>query len=370
MKLIIDIKKNLVNIPGWRTKRKLLVIESDDWGSIATPDLKTFETLVSMGLPLDKSYFAKYDSLESADDLAHLYDVLHSVKDKNGNPACLTACSVVANPDFEKIVETNLQEYFFETSVNTYKRYPHTEKTPELIKQGINDGLYFPQLHGREHLNPLEWLKQIKANELERIAFDYSTLPQLPKPMSSSRKLGYLSAFDFEDISEFNGFEKILNEAAELFHEQFGFISKSFIAPTSVRSEMMNAFLKNIGVDFHHSGSFTTTKYEGYQSKNFFWGHKTKEGQLHWRRNVRFEPSLDFSSSWAENALRDIDVVFRWGKPAVLSSHRVNYIGSIHEKNRVNGLKHLGRLLREVVKRYPDIEFITSEQLGEIMANE
>jgi hypothetical protein len=369
MSLIADIKKNLINIPGWRTKRKLFVIESDDWGSIATPDLKTYEFLVSKGLPLDKSHFAKYDSLEGADDLTHLFEVLHSVKDKNNKPACLTACSVVANPDFERIKESNLHKYFFESALETYKKNIHTEKSPELIKQGIKEGVYYPQLHGREHLNPLEWLKQINNNDLERLAFNHKTLPVLPNPISSSRKLGYLSAFDYEDIVEFNGFEQVLNNAAQLFQDQFGFSSISFMAPTSVRSEKMNVFLKNIGVDYHHSGNFTTPKYEGYQIKNYFWGHKSKENQIHWRRNILFEPSSHLKSSWVQSALKDIDVAFRWGKPAVLSSHRVNFIGSIHEKNRIKGLNQLSDILHEVVVRYPEVEFVTSEQLGKIIFN-
>ena len=28
------IKQNVVNIPGWSTSRKIVVFESDDWGSI------------------------------------------------------------------------------------------------------------------------------------------------------------------------------------------------------------------------------------------------------------------------------------------------------------------------------------------------
>jgi hypothetical protein len=29
-----DLIRNLSNIPGWRTNRKIVVIESDDWGAI------------------------------------------------------------------------------------------------------------------------------------------------------------------------------------------------------------------------------------------------------------------------------------------------------------------------------------------------
>jgi len=39
--MLKEIKKiamrNVANIPGWRTDRKIVVIESDDWGAIRMP---------------------------------------------------------------------------------------------------------------------------------------------------------------------------------------------------------------------------------------------------------------------------------------------------------------------------------------------
>ena len=37
--------RNLSNLPGWRTKRKIVVIESDDWGSIRMPSKRAYEEL-------------------------------------------------------------------------------------------------------------------------------------------------------------------------------------------------------------------------------------------------------------------------------------------------------------------------------------
>jgi hypothetical protein len=52
----------------------------------------------------------------------------------------------------------------------------------------------------------------------------------------------------------------------------------------------------------------------------------------------------------------------------VISSHRTNYIGSLDPKNRANSLEKLEELLRKVVNRWPDVEFITSTELGNIVA--
>src|SRR5664279_2883782 len=98
-----QISRRLSNIPGWRTKRKIVVIESDDWGAIRMASKEVLDKLIKAGVPIADCRFNNNDSLASEDDLSSLFEVLQSVKDKNSNPAVFTAVSVVANPDFNKI---------------------------------------------------------------------------------------------------------------------------------------------------------------------------------------------------------------------------------------------------------------------------
>ncbi|MBK8547870.1 MAG: hypothetical protein IPL63_10985 [Saprospiraceae bacterium] len=89
---------------GWKTERKIVVFESDDWGSIRMPSQKVYDSLVSKGVRLDSQggyLFNKFDTLADEDDLTALFEVLQSVKDKNGNPAVFTTVCVAANPDFQ-----------------------------------------------------------------------------------------------------------------------------------------------------------------------------------------------------------------------------------------------------------------------------
>ena len=94
--------RNLIYLPGFRTKRKIIVIESDDWGSIRMASKEAYNILLNSGYPVDQSTYNKNDALESNEDLEMLFEVLSSVKDKNGNSAIITANTIVANPDFEK----------------------------------------------------------------------------------------------------------------------------------------------------------------------------------------------------------------------------------------------------------------------------
>lgn len=36
------IRKNIINIPGWNTKRKIVVFESNDWGSIRMSSIDVY----------------------------------------------------------------------------------------------------------------------------------------------------------------------------------------------------------------------------------------------------------------------------------------------------------------------------------------
>jgi len=67
--------------------------------------------------------------------------------------------------------------------------------------------------------------------------------------------------------------------------------------------------------------------------------------------------------------MSDIDIAFRWKKPAVISSHRVNYIGRLRPENRTNGLKKLEALLQSIIAKWPDVEFMTSVELGDLITN-
>jgi hypothetical protein len=68
-------------------------------------------------------------------------------------------------------------------------------------------------------------------------------------------------------------------------------------------------------------------------------------------------------------AFRDINTAYRWNKPALFSSYRVNFVSEIEEGNRTQGLFSLRDLLKQIIKKWPDPEFMTSSDLGHFIAN-
>jgi hypothetical protein len=370
-RLFTNLKHNLLLIPGWRTTRKIVVIESDDWGSIRMPSLEVFNELKKEGFQPGNDPYLKYDSLASEDDLSALFEVLSSVKDKNGNPAIITANTVVANPDFKKIKESGFQNYYYEPFTETLKRYPQHKNSFSLWQEGIKSRIFKPQFHAREHLNVDQWMMGLKKNDsLLMKAFEYEMISISSIP--SKLKFSYMESFDFfsteEDISK----DIIIKEGLDLFEHIFGFRSKSFIASCYIWSNKVERVLKQGGVEYLQGISIRKEpkiidSKHAYKNRLNYTGKKNNLNQKYLVRNVFFEPSHYPYFDSVNDCMNRINVAFRWNKPAIISSHRLNFIGSIDEKNRTINLKLLKELLNKIVTKWPDVEFLASDELGKLL---
>lgn len=362
-----NLAKNYVNFRGVSLHKKYVLFESDDWGAIRTPDRRSYERMLKAGIQVDTDYFDHFDSLESAKDLQDLFDVLHSVKDSKGNPAVITPLAILANPDFEAISANDKTEYVFESVEKTYKRHVWTEKSLELVKQGIEAGVYYPQFHAREHLHVKRWMHAISnPSEKERIAFENQSVV-ISRMASNSKRvnLDYFPVFDFDEYSEMEQLKENMTEGLQMFEQLFGYKSVSFCPPCGIiHNDLFETAAIN-GVMGIQSGQHFIPQGKGIPVKrvDYFWGSKTAYNQIYWRRNCTFEPAKNHNKDWADSCLAEMEIAFRWGKPATINTHRVNYIGTLDPVNREDTLRQLKRLLNEIVRRWPDVEFINSEQL-------
>lgn len=366
------IQRNLLLLPGWRTKRKIVVIESDDWGAVRTPDKSILLALKKSNPLIEKDLMTQLDSIESNDDLSALFEVLQSVKDKNNHPAVITANTIVANPDFDRIAETGFNYYHFEKFTNTLNSYSGRDKVMQLIHEGIAKNIYQPQFHGREHLNVRQWMNALQSENILLLeAFQYKTY-SIPINSKISKRNNLMSAFDYEDMSEKLELNKIVSEGMMIFEEIFGFLSDSFIATTYVWDSSLEQELFQQGIKFIQGIPFQHIPSPGdnwYKKKFHYTGQKNKLGQTYIVRNASFEPYMAKDSDEVGECMQRIGMAFSWGKPAIISSHRVNYIGSLDEKNRSVNLLLLKQLLNKIVKRWPDVEFMSSDKLGNLISN-
>jgi len=364
------LKKSIANTPGWHTNRKIVVIESDDWGSIRMPSKNTLEYLISQNLIPENDSFNKNDSLASEEDLINLFEVLSNVKDKNNKPAVLTANTIVANPDFNKIEASNFEEYHFEVFTETLKKYKKHTNSFNLWKEGIKSNIFHPQFHGREHVNINRWLNSLQDNDKNtKIAFD-NKLFGLRKLESTGLRDSYMRALDFENVDQFMTIEKSLIEGLNIFKYIFGYNSKSFIAPSYVWDYEAEKVLNEQGVKYLQGIQYQYYPKIGkreLQKKINYIGKTNKLGQKYLIRNVFFEPTTQGRKEVVERALKRIDVAFKWKKPAIIGSHRLNYIGFINPQNRDQNLRLLKTLLDKIIQKWPNVEFMTSDQLGDLI---
>lgn len=348
-----------------------MVIESDDWGTIRMPSKDVYEEFMRRGMRVDKDPYCRYDNLATKHDLENLFDVLQSVKDKNGHPAVITANTLSANPVFDKIKESEFTQYYFEPFTETLKSDAAHADAFEVWKEGMDAGVFRPQSHGREHLYVKKWLQTLcNGDKVTRAAFDLGTwgLTSLVDPSINGY---YMGAFNSSEEADIREFETIIDDALRMFKEIFGYESKSFTPTTYEWSPKIEPCLVAHGVKYIQStfqqkvpigdddGAKVT--YRGFQ------GTKTKAGLIRLFRNCFFEPSTKPDYDWVGDCLKRTEIAFKWGKAANICAHRLNFIGSIDSKNTDRTLPEFRKLLQEIVKRWPDVEFVSSDQLGSII---
>jgi hypothetical protein len=365
--------ERLIQLPGWRTKSKIIVLESDDWGMIRMSSKESYNYFQEKGYRVDLCPYNKYDSLESDKDVEYLLDVLNSVRDAEANPSVLTLNNVVGNPNFEKIKKDNYTKYFWEPFTETLNRNQKSLSVFSLYIDGVNNKLIKPQFHGREHIGIHRWLKALQLGSRKHLdAFEHNmySITDNGKIESNSN---FLNAFAPEESFVFDSIENRIFEGLNYFENIWGFKSESVIAPCYTwDNDVEKIFLDN-GVKVFQGNrtqiirslnpNFKKIKYHFTGQKNMF-------GQIYLIRNVKFEPFEKPNEDSVNLAMKQIDLAFKYQKPAIIGTHRANYIGSLVQSNRDNNLKKLSLLLKSIIAKWPDVIFMSSDQLGKLIIKE
>lgn len=354
---------------AWKTRRKIVVIESDDWGSIRTSNKEALQYLMGKDYNVSNSPYS-YDALETNEDLECLFDLLGRHTGLDGAPTCFTANVLLANPDFKKIKEGNFQKYFFETVEQTAKNNPQSDRLIELWKEGLDKKIFIPQVHAREHVKFWTWLNDLKCSSNEALETFNLNMCGVPYAVSKEQK-SYFSPVYVDDsnyLKQDFSQKEIIDDAFKLFEELFGFKSESTIAPNCGWTSSTEKLWKTNTVKYIQGGylqehhNLNTVKYIPH-----FTGEQSKNGLRYLVRNCTFEPVKSADPEYWKSTFKQVDRAFKLNTPAIISTHRVNYSGSIKESNRENSLNQLNFLLEEIVSEYPDVEFLSSVELGNIL---
>jgi len=374
--MIIKIKKkiiqNLVNRRGWSTNKKIVVFESDDWGSIRMPSKKAFNNLLKSNIRVDKSQYDSLDCLENRNDLNDLFSVLLKYHGSKKNFPIFTFNTVMGNPNFDKIRESNFEKFYHESLFDSYLRY-NLGHNQQVWKEAIDKRVMKPQFHAREHLNVNLWMNDLKSNHRDtKVAFENNFFG-LKTKTSSPNQLHYLAAYQVENMGELQSLKSIVEEGLHSFEQQFGFKSQTLIPCNYIWPSEIEPLFSKLGVssiqgqrvqiapDINENGKKKIIRH--------YSGQRNLEGQIYTVRNVKFEPFEDSNLDWVDKALKEIQNAFFWKKPAIISTHRINYVGSMDINNRDRNLRALEALINKIIKRWPNIEFLSSNELAELVIN-
>ena len=360
----------LASMNGTRVPHKIVVFESDDWGGLRTPSLQAIENISAITTLNNSSPYSKFDTVENSQDVELLLNLLSKFKDTNGDCPKITANFVTANPDFEKIKEAAFNNYFYQPFNAIYNQYYPNENVENVIKKAANSFLFKPQFHGREHVNTALWLQLLQDKEpLILEAFNNKFWGVQNQNLIHSNKT-LQATFDRIDADFEEDVVQNITEGLQIFSDFFGFKSKSFIPNNYIWDTKYNAVLKDNDVKYLQGIKIQLFPQQEKQLKRQSFkripGKKEKNGIISIVRNGTFEPSFYYNNrkKALDLCMTDIAAAFMWKQPAVISTHRINFVSGLDIKNRDENLKLTEQLIKNILKKWPDVIFMNTEELG------
>ncbi len=368
LKSLFTSKKSIFRHP-------VIVIESDDWGTIRMKDRKVLNSIQNIERSWADDPYMQLDRLESNDDVESLFEVLLRHRDSHGNYACITANCILQNPDFKAIKESNFERFVGVSLMNIIDEYPDCDRVLNIQKRGIELGLFFPQFHGREHIHIRRWLDGLKRDiSFLRKAFEFGLISfhQTKKLPCVAYFMDAMNPVDKQNLTEI---VHIVKDGLEMFHQQWGYRSDTMIAPCYFWNSSMEAELESSGIGAfqglriqkHSDVGASKQAFKKIPHKQF---SKNKSGQFYFVRKAFFEPSLNPNKDWVDACLAEISKALSRDNVAIICSHRLNYIGSINRDNRDRNLGNLDNLLRKIKQKFPDCLFANSSGLLDQLKNQ
>lgn len=370
----MSIKGNLrflyTQLKGFKSKRKIVVIESDDWGSEYVPSVKSREYLESKGISMAGNPHLRVDTLEKAEDMYALYEALQEIRNKYPEKKPSITCNfVMTNPDYNKIKESGYEEYHYEPFTETYLTKNGDDKTWDAVQEGLDNKLIMSQFHGREHINVLEWLRLLKEGQKEFIeAFKVGCYTVNSSTLGRKRG-NLLSAFDFYEENAKKITLNSIEEGMDLFNDLFGFNSISAVAPRYVWNDDVEKILSKRGVkSMQTSINQLEPNVNGFKKILHYTGEMGNNNIFYTVRNAHFEPAYNETTGWIKQVMGKAKIAFLTDTPLIISTHRLNFVSGLEEKNRSKNLSLLKQLLEQLIKEYPDVEFLNSTELTSIIS--
>lgn len=308
----------------------ILIVESDDWGP---------------------------GSSDHAEALSGLERILAAIRDGSGRRAVMTLGLILSAPDPQRMAQEGWSHY-----------HPRLLSDPSFasilgnIKQGIQAGVFAPQLHGLAHYWPpalmaasatsfdvAAWLRQENAPNTEAL------------PSALQSRWTDASMLPSRALSK-DAIETAVCEETRVFQDILGQPAAVAVPPTFVWNEQVELAWSRSGIECIITPG---TRYESRGADGRLVGSGKKianadrggGGIIYLVRDVYFEPMRNHK---AERALDGLARKTAAGRPCLVETHRFNFI----ESDKDLSLLELERMFRLTLERYPSLRFMSSTELA------
>lgn len=333
----------------------MVLLQSDDWGRVGVRDREGYEQLRASGIHLGKNPYDYY-SLETAEDVMALRDMLRRHRDSTGRPACLVMNFLLANLDFRKTAENGFKDVDLKP---LSQGLPGAWKRPglfEAYRQGISDDVFYPALHGLTHFCRLAVQRALelpgdRSNLLHTLwkaetPYIYWRMPWIGYEYSNPEKpqAGFLNA----------GVQgSLIAEAARGFQEFFGTAAMSACAPGYRANGDTHRSWSQCGVRVAQNGN-------GGALPPFM----DEWDMLNLHRTIDVEPfERDLP---LEKYIQLAERCFERGIPAIVSMHSINFHSSLKDF-RGHALRVLDELLSALESKHPNLLYVHDMNLYELV---
>ena len=332
-----------------KLREKIIIIESDDWGLERASSNDAIEWMKKK-FGGDKLSRWSLDSLETADDMNSLFDLLEDYRNKFPAPPVITANFITHNFDY---TERSRLRFRSINSLNGENREVTERK--KLYKTAVEQKYIFPQLHGYSHDNITEAEKYFETEEGKE-AFERKFFAARSTIKSN---LSFLQG----EMSKNNNEHNKLKEASDEFAKFFGFRPVSFIPPTFIFEKGMLKTVSDCNIKLIQSANRLTDSLKRKQRYPYF---KKSNGFFWSVRNARLDPHPEYKF-YHEQCLKSIETAFKDKIPAVIDFHRVNFAGRFNPEYRDTTLTELKKLLDGIYKNWSDVKFMHTAELNNLI---
>jgi len=330
----------------WKT-HKAVAFVSDDWGMYAwTPDMEAYKALEGCG------FFTpvwSFGTLETPRDMGRLFDVLLAHKGGDGRPVVFQPYYIGANPDYDAI-EANGFTAYVDCALG-FDIPPRWQRGDFIGKalEGWNQGIWQPEYHCRcHHFSGIRWVQKLKAGE--------------KRARAAWEQVVYVCETVSERLGEYEGMEparlrEFIEGGFEMFQRTFGY--RPNVALTSDWVE----------------GSVKAMAGSGIKAVELVGGGE-KEGVAGTgalsvpTRNAQFEPLGNADSEVVgclDDTLAAIEALWADNQPAMVSSHRTNYV-SLDSNTIDRNFALFEELLGRLLDAHPETVFLTGWEAAQLNA--